>query len=69
MGPPKHGHLVNLQGFRTRAPEDDPFAMLCATGGSAALNPAWQSSRVRRELGAAVARQGLRAAGPATGSV
>jgi hypothetical protein len=35
----------------------------------AALRPSRRSLRVGRELGAAVARQGLRAAGPATGSV
>ena len=36
--------------------------------GFAALCPCGRSPRVRREPGAAVARQGLRAAGPATGS-
>jgi hypothetical protein len=39
-----------------------------ASTGLAALRPVW-SPRVRREPGAAVARQGLRAAGPALGRV
>ena len=61
------GELARLQDQGTGGMA--PLATPRASAGLAALRPCRRSPRVRREPGAAVARQGLRAAGPATGSV
>ncbi len=61
------GELARLQDQGTGGMA--PLATPRASAGPAALRPSRRSPRVRREPGAAVARQGLRAAGPATGSV
>ena len=60
---------VNLQGFRIRAPEGWPLCNAALALGSWRCVRLGRLPRVLREPGAAVARQGLRAAGPATGSV
>jgi len=63
------GLTANLQGFRIRAPEGWPLLQRRASTEPMAPRRSSGSLRVRREPGAAVARQGLRAAGPATASV
>ena len=61
------GELARLQDQGTGGMA--PLATPRISAGLAALRPSGRSPRVRREPGAAVARQGLRAAGPAAGSV
>ena len=61
------GELARLQDQGTGGMA--PLAKPRASTGPAAPRPFRRLPRVRREPDAAVARQGLRAAGPATGSV
>jgi hypothetical protein len=67
---PQTGLTADLQGFRIRAPQGWPLVQRRAPVlERAGPHPYRRPLRVRREPGAAVARQGLRAAGPAAGSV